>query len=166
MSLLLLFPASAPSGTNYTDAATGTLTLSGTRTEAQAHTSSRTGTLTLTGTRTESQTHSASRTGTLTFSGTRSESQSHTRAATGTLTLSGSKTESWVIGYIDASSGTLRLSGTSTETFVQLTPPAAAVDQGGPMGYGPTIRGMRDIQAWRDRLEDEEIILILTYLAT
>lgn len=50
------------------------------------------------------------------------------------------------------------------EVIAALPPP---VDTGGPMGAGPTIRGMRDIQEWRERLDDDELAIFLTiYLAT
>lgn len=79
----------------YNDSGTGTITLTGSRTESHTHTNTATGTLTFTGTRTESASFADARTGTLTLTGTRTETASSADARTGTITLSGSGVEDY-----------------------------------------------------------------------
>lgn len=96
---------------------TGTVTLTGTRTEAKAHSGTVTGTVTLTGTRTESNARSESRTGIIALTGTRAEAKIHSQSVTGTVTLTGTRTESWGKAYIDAVTGTIPLSGSAVEAL-------------------------------------------------
>lgn len=91
-------------GTTFTDAGTGTVTLSGSRAESQSHTAAVTGTFTFTGAKAESQTHVATGTGTFTFTGGRSESQSHTATASGEIVLTGSSIEQNIVGSSTRSS--------------------------------------------------------------
>ena len=72
---LAVNPAPPPGGT-FNDSGTGTIPLSGTRTETCSFTAAGTGTIPLTGTRTESNSHavsSATAAGTIPLSGTATE---------------------------------------------------------------------------------------------
>lgn len=126
------------SGVTYNDSGSGTLTLSGSRTESASRDGSGTGTLTFSGSGSESATHTASASGSIVLSGTASESYttgstyndsgvgsivlsgagsesaSHTASASGSITFSGSRVESHI--HASSSAGTFTLSGTGTES--------------------------------------------------
>lgn len=125
-----IFPIPAPyvvpvAGVVFTDAGSGTITLSGSATESASAADTGSGTITLSGTKTESAVGTNSGSGTITLSGTKTESASYADSRSGTITLSGSFTQSY--SHSGSGSGTIVLSGTGVEQYI---PPGAvaAVD--------------------------------------
>lgn len=100
----------------FIDASTGTIGLSGSRTESYApppRFDAPVGTIGLSGSRTESFVRADARTGTIALSGSRIEAwgKGYVDVCTGTVALSGSRTESWSKTYTDSPSGIVALSG-------------------------------------------------------
>jgi hypothetical protein len=73
------------------DAPSGTISLTGTKTESKSVADSRSGSLALTGTNTDSKVVADSRTGTIALTGTRVESVSRSDTAIGSIALSGTR---------------------------------------------------------------------------
>lgn len=114
--IVLAFKAAGAGGTTFNDSGTGTITLSGTDTQAHTHSLSAAGTITLSGTATQSMSHAASGSGTLTLSGSGSQSQTHTVSGAGSVTLSGTFAQSQT--HSTSAAGTVTLSGFGAENFV------------------------------------------------
>jgi fibronectin-binding autotransporter adhesin len=102
-------------GTVFNDSGSGTITLSGTRTESHSHSNSPSGTITLGGSFAQAFSHSGSASGQITLAGTRTESLVGTDSRAGTITLAGTFTQSLV--GTDSRSGTIVLNGTATEDY-------------------------------------------------
>jgi hypothetical protein len=101
----------------YTDSASGTITLSaGPSTEASSNSASRSGTITLSGIKTEAAIYTDARSGTITLSGSAVDNWGviYSDSRSGTITLSGSSTLSQV--FADSPSGTISLTGSSSLT--------------------------------------------------
>lgn len=86
-------PVPAGGGTTFNDTVSGTITLSGSRSESYAASYTETGTLTLSGTRSEAFSQAYAPSGTITLAGTSSQSYTAAYAPTGTVTLSGFRSE-------------------------------------------------------------------------
>jgi hypothetical protein len=125
-----------PIGIDYTDSASGTITVlgtisesisvvdtstglivaSGTGVEAFSANDTGIGTLTASGTRTDNIIHTGSATGVVTASGSSLETFAHTGSGTCSITESGTATDTYI--YSDTRTGTISVTGTSTEFSV------------------------------------------------
>ena len=110
------YPAGFPStaSVTYTDAPTGTLTLTGSITDAKVYVEAPTGTLTGSGSDTDALAVQSSVTGTQTASGSVVDVHAYLDARSGTGTLSGNATDAAT--YADTATGTATLSGSTAET--------------------------------------------------
>lgn len=97
----------------YSDTVSGTVTLSGSTSDLHRYPDSVSGTLTVSGTAVESHPFTDPVTGTITASGTRSESRTATDSRSGTITASGTVSVSY--SHADSVSGTLTWSGSNTD---------------------------------------------------
>lgn len=102
-----------PASITYTDTVTGTVSLSGTKTESKTGTDAPTGAVSLAGTKTEALSHSASRSGTVSLTGTRSESLTFTDARSGSVPVTGIRSEA--LTFTDVPSGLVPISGSVVE---------------------------------------------------
>jgi hypothetical protein len=101
--------------TAYTDARSGTITASGTRSESFTAVDTRTAAIKATGVRSDSFAAIDSGTGTIKASGTRVETYRASDAATGQISLSGSGADAQ--SFSDTHTGTIKASGTATATY-------------------------------------------------
>jgi hypothetical protein len=97
----------------YSDTVSGTVTLSGTASDLHRYPDSVSGTVTVSGTAVESHPFTDPVSGTVTLSGTRSESRTGTDSRSGTITTSGTVSASY--SHSDGVSGTLTWSGSNTD---------------------------------------------------
>jgi fibronectin-binding autotransporter adhesin len=101
----------------YTETASGTVTLSGTFTEAKKYIDAASGTVTLSGSLVEARTTSDTSSGSETLSGSLSDAKRYTDSPSGTLTLSGSSSDAK--RFTDSASGSVTLSGSTSEADTQ-----------------------------------------------